>query len=69
MQNTEKNHQNGDLIKGNSTLSTIDMSILREKFIIDYSKEKGWDESNLTQNQLLEIIEQPQYKSPGMIKS
>jgi hypothetical protein len=40
---------------------------LREKFISEYVRKKGWDKSNLSPNQMLEIVEQTGYKNPGLI--
>lgn len=60
---------NDNLIKSTSNLSKDDMNILREKFITEYTRKKGWDKNNLSPNQLLEIVEQKGYKNPGMIKS
>jgi hypothetical protein len=60
---------NENLIKSTSNLSKEDINLLREKFVIDYSRKKGWDNSNLSPNQLLEIVEQIGYKNPGIIYS
>ena len=57
------------MIKDEVKLSTSDESFLREKFIIEYSKNKGWDKNNLTPTQMLEIVQQSGYKNPGMILS
>lgn len=57
----------GNLIKGTTNLPNEDVILLREKFISEYSKKRGWDKSNLTPNQLLEITQQPGYKTPGLI--
>jgi len=46
-----------------------DFAILREKFINEYAREKGWDVGSLTPMQLLEITQQPNYKNPMLIKS
>jgi hypothetical protein len=56
-------------LKNNTKLSTKDETFLREKFIIDYTKQKGWDKENLSPTQMLEIAQQPGYKNPGMILS
>ena len=58
---------NDNLIKSTNNLSGQDMSLLREKFLNEYARKKGWNVSNLTPNQMLEIVEQPAYKSPGLI--
>jgi len=57
------------LIKGNVKLSKQDETFLREKFIIDYAKRKGWDKEQLTPTQMLEIVQQSGYKNPGLILS
>ena len=60
---------NENLIKSTQNISKDDLTILREKFINEYSRKKGWDKNSLTPNQLLEIVEQKEYKNPGLIKS
>lgn len=57
------------LIKTSNKLSKQDETFLREKFITDYSKRKGWDKDNLSPTQMLEIVQQNGYKNPGMILS
>jgi len=59
---------NENLIKSTQNISKEDINMLREKFINEYSRKKGWDKNNLTPNQLLEIVEQKDYKSPGLLK-
>jgi hypothetical protein len=54
-----------ELIAGNS----LDVKETREKFIKEYSNEKGWDHENLTNEQLKEIKSQEGYKNPGMLLS
>ena len=44
---------NENLIKSTNNLSNKDMTSLREKFIHEYARKKGWDKNNLTPNQLL----------------
>ena len=56
-----------NLIKSTNNLAKDDISMLREKFLNDYARKKGWNISSLTPNQMLEIVEQPAYKSPGLI--
>lgn len=51
----------------NSAISTEEMTLLREKFLVEYSKEKGWNHKELTTQQMLEITNQKQYKTPGLI--
>ena len=55
-----------DLIK-NQAISKEQTTLLREKFISEYSKKKGWNPKNLSTVQMLEITTQKEYKSPGMI--
>lgn len=57
------------LIKGNSKLSKQDETFLREKFITEYVRRKGWDKENLSPTQMLEIVQQNGYKNPGLILS
>lgn len=60
---------NQHLIKNDSKLSKQDETFLREKFISDYTRLKGWDKENLSPTQMLEIVQQNGYKNPGMILS
>lgn len=46
----------------NTVLSKDDETLLREKFIHEYSKKKGWNPKELSTNQMLEIVAQPEYK-------
>lgn len=57
-----------ELLKAGSSVNAVDMISMREQYLEDYSKKKGWDKSNLTTEQLLEIVETPGYKAPGLIK-
>ena len=61
-----KNTKDMELIK-NSSLSKEETDLLREKFVNEYSKNKGWNAKELSTNQMLEIVSQKQYKSPGLI--
>jgi hypothetical protein len=61
-----KNKKDMELIK-NSSLSKEETDLLREKFVNEYSKNKGWNAKELSTNQMLEIVSQKQYKSPGLI--
>ncbi len=60
--------ENNDLkmIK-NDALPKDEALLLREKFINEYSKKKGWNPSELSTNQMLEIVSQREYKAPGII--
>jgi len=53
----------------NKQLSDKEITLLREKFINEYSKKKGWNPIELTTVQLLEITSQKEYKTPGIILS
>lgn len=55
-----------DMIK-NTPLSNEEVSLLREKFLCEYSRKKGWNPKELSTTQMLEIISQAQYKTPGLI--
>ncbi len=59
--------ENHKMIKNTDPLSQDDTILLREKFITDYSKKKGWNPKELTTTQMLGIATQPGYKSPGII--
>lgn len=37
---------------------------LRERFIHEYSKKKGWNPKNLSPSQLVEIVNQKEYLNP-----
>lgn len=50
-----------------SILSEEEQLLLREKFIGEYSKKKGWNPKDLTSTQMLEIATQREYKNPGLI--
>jgi hypothetical protein len=52
-----------------SVLSEDEVLLLREKFIHEYSKRKGWNPKELTSTQMLEIATQKEYKNPGIILS
>lgn len=58
--------KDSELIR-NSNLSQNELNLLREKFINEYSKNKGWNPKELSTNQMLEIVSQKQYKTPGLI--
>ena len=61
------NEKKIDLLKGNQGLSKEEISLLREKFITEYSKKKGWNPKELSTTQMLEIATQKEYKTPGII--
>lgn len=55
-----------ELIK-KGALSEGETTFLREKFIVEYSKKKGWNHKELTTQQMLEIATNKEYKNPGLI--
>ncbi len=57
-----------ELVK-NQLLSEKELNLLRERFVNDYSKKKGWNPKELSATQMMEIVSQKQYKSPGLILS
>ena len=61
MKNDEK------MIKSTNNPSKEEMSLLREKFVSDYSRKKGWNTDKLSTDQLLEIVSQKEYKNPLII--
>lgn len=56
-----------NLLKGNEYLTKEEVTLLREKFISEYSKSKGWNSKELSTIQMLEIVNQKQYKTPSLI--
>jgi tRNA 2-selenouridine synthase SelU len=56
------------LIK-NETLSEATIIELREHFVNTYCQQQGWDKYNLTFEQVLQIREHKEWKSPGMLRS
>jgi hypothetical protein len=56
-----------DKIIKNEAIPSEDVTLLREKFINEYSKKRGWNPKELTTNQMLEITSQREFKTPGMI--
>jgi Ca2+-binding EF-hand superfamily protein len=55
-----------ELIK-NTGLTQKEINELREKFLNEYAKSKGWNPDELSTNQMLEIVSQKGYKSAGLI--
>ena len=51
----------------NNPISQEDITLLREKFINEYSKKKGWNPNELSTTQMLEITSLKEFKSPGII--
>lgn len=55
-----------NLIKSNP-ISDEEVTLLREKFIVEYSKKRGWNYKELTTTQMLEIATNKEYINPGLI--
>jgi hypothetical protein len=51
----------------NEPITQDEMILMRERFINEYSKKKGWNAKELSTTQMLEIVSQKEYKSPGII--
>lgn len=47
----------------NSKLDKDGCIILKEKFIVDYSKKRGWNPRELTSTQMIEIVSRDEYKN------
>jgi hypothetical protein len=43
-----------------------ELTILREKFIVEFSKSRGWNPQELTSTQMIEIVTQQEYKTPRL---
>lgn len=52
-----------------SALSESEMNDLRERFKIQYSRSKGWDPNNLSDEQLKEIFADKRWQAPGLLLS
>jgi len=48
-------------------LTTEDLQALRETFVSQYARKKGWNVDNLTTEQLNEIRNQKGYKMPLLL--
>jgi 5-bromo-4-chloroindolyl phosphate hydrolysis protein len=62
------NYTKDEFIK-ETGLSEKDIQDLKEAFVEKYATLKGWDKSNLTQEQLSEIYQQEEYKKAGLLFS
>lgn len=60
---------NEKLIKSTNNLSPEDEKLLREKYLSEYVRKKGWNKDNLSPDQMLEIVQSRGYKNPGIILS
>lgn len=59
----------GEYVKGDKSLTKEELTTLREKYIHEYSKKKGWNSDSLSSEQLLEIVQSNGYKNPGILLS
>ena len=50
-----------------NVLTEEEQLLLREMFISEYAKKKGWNPKDLTSTQMLEIATQREYKNPGLL--
>lgn len=46
----------------NEAIPGDEATLLRERFINEYSRKKGWNSKELTTTQMLEIVSQREYK-------
>lgn len=60
---------NTDKLIKETGLNEKDLFELKESFVEKYAKYKGWDKNKLTTEQLNEIAQQPEYKTPGLLLS
>ena len=60
---------NEKLIKSTNNLSPEDEKLLREKYLSEYVRKKGWNKDSLSPDQMLEIVQSKGYKNPGIILS
>ena len=49
-----------------SKLTKEELSLIREKFIQEYSRKKGWNPKELSTNQMLQILGEDSYKNPKL---
>jgi hypothetical protein len=58
---------NEKLITSKNVLLVDDQKLLKERFISEYARKKGWDKTNLSPDQLMEIVQQKGFKNPLLI--
>jgi predicted rRNA methylase YqxC with S4 and FtsJ domains len=56
-----------EYIKQSGYISDMGLTEQQQMFFKNYVDKKGWDISNLTNEQIKEIKNQKSYKNPGMI--
>ena len=59
----------GSEIIKDSALSESEIFALRDKFKVQYARDKGWDPNNLNESQLMEIHADKRWQSPGLLFS
>ena len=59
------NDENLEMLNSNG--NNKNLTKLREEFKVKYVKEKGWDLTELSEEQITEIKSQKGYQAPGMI--
>jgi hypothetical protein len=52
----------------NEILTVEETLNLRDKFVLEYCGNKGWDKYDLTVEQIAEIRSHTQWKNPGLIR-
>ena len=57
-----------EMIKQSGFKVDNNVNQMQQEFFMQYAKNKGWDITNLTNEQIKEIKSNPGFKSPGMIK-
>ena len=58
-----------ELIKNNEQVTDMDVVALREAFVTDYCRDKNWDKSNLSFEQITEIRNHRYWKNPALLYS
>ena len=58
---------NEKLITSKNVLPVDDQKLLKERFISEYARKKGWDKTNLSPDQMMEIVQQKGFKNPLLI--
>jgi len=57
-----------EMIKQSGFKSEDNMNQMQQEFFTKYAKSKGWDITNLTNEQIREIKGQNGFRNPGLIK-
>ena len=51
----------------NEPITQDETILMRERFVNEYARKKGWNAKELSTQQMLEIVSQKEYKTPGII--